>query len=225
MILSTSHNFLFVHVPKTAGTAMTAALEPFAVTGTRTPLRRALRWLPLREAPDRAYFRKHETAAAMRAKLGATVFDGFFRFTVVRNPFDHAVSHYEYLKEFRNPRKAAEFAAMSFADYLRWRTTAQGLFVPSFSVLPDQAHWLVDAAGQLLVNRVLKFESLAADFDALTAEIGLSGVKMQRINPTRAKVKGRSLASYYDPGTLDTVRALYARDFALFGYPKDLPVA
>ena len=68
MILSTSHNFLFVHVPKTAGTAMTAALEPFAVTGTRTAWRRLMRRLPLREAPEKAYFRKHETAADMRAK-------------------------------------------------------------------------------------------------------------------------------------------------------------
>jgi hypothetical protein len=225
VILSTAHSFIFVHVPKTAGTAMTAALDPYAVTGTRTPLRRVLRWLPLREAPDRAYFRKHETAAAMRAKLGPAVYDGFFRFTVVRNPFDHAVSHYEYLKEFRNPKKAAEFAAMSFADYLHWRTKARGLFVPSFSVLPDQAHWLVDGAGKLLVNRVMRFETLAADFAAVLQEIGLSGVKMQVINPTRAKVKGRSLASYYDPGTLDAVRALYARDFDLFGYSRELPAA
>ncbi|WP_395542086.1 sulfotransferase family 2 domain-containing protein [Neotabrizicola sp. sgz301269] len=223
MILSTSHNFIFVHVPKTAGTAMTAALESHAVTGTRTPLRRALRWLPVREAPDRAYFRKHETAAAMRAKLGPQVFDRFFRFTVVRNPFDHAVSHYEYLKEFRNPRKAAEFAAMSFADYLRWRSTARGLFVPSFSVLPDQAHWLVDGAGQLLVNRVMRFETLADDFAQAMEEVGLPGIRMKRINPTRAKVKGRSLVSYYDAATVAIVRRLYARDFDLFSYARDLP--
>jgi hypothetical protein len=225
VILSTSHNFIFVHVPKTAGTAMTAALEPFAVTGTRTLLRRALRWLPLREAPDRAYFRKHETAADMAAKLGPDVFARFFRFSVVRNPFDHAVSHYEYLKEFRNPQKAAAFAAMNFAEYLDWRTTARGPFVPSFSVLPDQAHWLVDGSGQLMVNRVLRFETLAADFAALTAELGLSGVRMERINPTKAKARGRAAASYYDTATIAKVQRLYARDFSLFGYSTELPAA
>lgn len=36
MILSTTHRFIFVHVPKTAGTALTAALEPYGVIGTRT---------------------------------------------------------------------------------------------------------------------------------------------------------------------------------------------
>lgn len=223
MILSTSHRFLFVHVPKTAGTALTAALDPFGVTGTRTPWQRLARQLHLRADPGRAYFRKHETAAVIRARLGAASYDGFLSFSVVRNPFDHAVSHYEYLKEFRNAARAAAFAAMSFAEYLAYRTTARGLFVPSFAVLPDQAHWLVDGAGRLLVKRVMRFETLAADFAALTAELGLPGVTMERVNPTRAKAVPKRLASYYDDGTAETVRRLYARDFGLFGYSRDLP--
>ena len=224
MILSTSHRFIFVHVPKTAGTALTAALEPYGVTGTRTALRRLIRRLPLREAPERAYFRKHETAMAIRAKIGAQDYDKFSKFSVVRNPFDHAVSHFEYLKEFRNAQKAAAFARMSFAEYLHYRTTARGLFVPAFAVLPDQAHFLVDGAGRLLVNRVLHFETLAADVALLEKDLGLPQVAMQRVNPTRAKAVAKSLASYYDEATAEGVRRLYARDFDLFGYSRDLPV-
>ena len=223
MILSTSHNFIFVHVPKTAGTALTKALEPFAVLGTRTLTRRAIRWLPFRENPARAYFRKHETANDMARKIGLQDFLGFHRFTVVRNPFDHAVSHYEYLKEFRNPKLAARFAAMSFDDYLGWRTTARGPFVPSFTVLPDQAHWLLDSQGQLLVTRVMRFETLADDFAKLSADLGLTGAAIQRINPTQARQPGRALASYYTAATTQKVRALYSRDFDLFDYPRDLP--
>lgn len=225
MILSTSHSFIFVHVPKTAGTAMTAALEPYGVGATRTLWRRALRWLPLREAADRAYFRKHETAAAMQAKLGPEVFRRFHRFTVVRNPFDHAVSHYEYLKEFRNPRRAAGFAAMSFAEYLDWRVSARGLLVPSFSVLPDQAHWLVDGEGQLMVDRILRFETLAADWARLVADIGLPGLELLHVNRTRAKSDRKPFAAYYTPDTEEAVRRLYRRDFALFGYADRLGAA
>lgn len=224
MILSVSHNFIFVHVPKTAGTAMTAALEPFGVTGTRTLWRRLLRRLPLREAPDRAYFRKHETARDIERKMGPVAFGGFHRFTVVRNPFDHAVSHYEYLKEFRNVSMAARFAQMSFAQYLDWRMTARGIFVPFFTVLPDQSHFLVDDSGErLLVDQILRFERLADDFAALTHHLGLPEITLERINPTRAKSGGRSLASYYDDATLAAVRKLYARDFRLLGYSTDLP--
>lgn len=223
MILSTSHNFIFVHVPKTAGTAMTAALEPFAVGGTRTRWRRFLRRLPLHEAPARAYYRKHETAAAMRRRMTPAVFDAFFRFTVVRNPFDHAVSHYEYLKEFRNARLAARFAAMPFADYLRHRLEPGHWRDRAFIRLPDQAHFLVDGGGRLLVQRLMRFETLADDFARLAADLGLGGLRMERINPTRARADKRPFQSYYDAETEDLLRRLYARDFALLGYSADLP--
>lgn len=202
---------------------MTAVLEPHAITGTRTLFRRALRWLPLREAPERAYFRKHETAAAIEAKLGPEVFRRFFRFSVVRNPFDHAVSHYEYLKEFRNPKKAAAFAAMSFPDYLDWRMKKRGPFVPWFSVLPDQAHFLLDDAGKIAVDRVLHFETLAAEWPRLMADLGLAGVALPLVNRTKAKSDKRPAASYYDDAAAGKVRQLYARDFDLFGYSRDLP--
>lgn len=205
---------------------MTAALEPYGVSGTRTKWRRLLRRVPVREAATKAYFRKHETALDMQRKMGEAAFAGFRKFTVVRNPFDHAVSHYEYLKEFRNPKLAARFAAMSFAEYLQWRETKRGLFVPFFTILPDQAHFIADRAGTgLLVDRVLKFENLAEDFGSLCKELGLPEIAMARINPTRAKKAGRSLESYYDDDSLATVRRLYARDFPLLGYSTDLPRA
>lgn len=210
-------------MPKTAGTALTAALEPFGVYETRTLLRRLMRRLPVQEAADRAYFRKHETACDLRNKIGASQFSDFFKFTVVRNPFDHAVSHYEYLKEFRNPKKAQMFAAMSFVDYLHWRTEKRGMFVPFFSILPDQTHFLVDKRGKkLLIDRVLRFENLADDFENLTQDLGIANVKMQRVNSTKAKQKGRSIISYYDEKTVEIVQKLYARDFSFFEYDTNV---
>lgn len=223
MILSTSHNFIFVHVPKTAGTAMTAALDPFAVQGTRTLWRRFLRRLPVHEAPERIYLRKHETAADMRRKLTPPVFDRFHRFTVVRNPFDHAVSHYEYLKEFRNAKLAARFGAMPFRDYLRHRLEPRRWSDRFFIRLPDQAHFLVGPDGRMLVERVMRFETLAADFAQLAADLRLGAVRMERINPTRSKTGARPFQSYYDAETEDLVRRLYARDFPLLGYAQELP--
>lgn len=222
MILSTSHNFIFVHVPKTAGTAMTAALEPFGVTGTRTMFRRMIRRLPVHEAPERAYFRKHETAADIRRKLTPAVYDRFVRFAVVRNPFDHAVSHYEYLKEFRNAKMAEAFSRMSFRDYLKMRSDKAGWNDRFFVMLPDQAHFLVDAQGGLLVNRLLRFESLTQDFDALAHDLGLGQISLARINPTKAKAKEKKFQDYYDDDCIAAVKTLYRRDFALFGYSTTL---
>ena len=94
MLLSTSHNFIFLHVPKTAGSSLHRVLEPYARTSTRTLWRSFSRRLPVTESPERAHFRIHATAAEIRAELSPAVYDSFLSFAVVRNPFDHAVSHF-----------------------------------------------------------------------------------------------------------------------------------
>lgn len=222
MILSQSHNFLFVHVPKTAGTALTAALSPFGVTGTRHLWRRLLRRLPVTESPDHAYLRKHETAADIRRKLSPAVFDRYHRFAVVRNPFDHAVSHYEYLKEFRNAKIAQQMAAMSFTEYLHDRLKGKTLTTRFFVRLPDQAHFITDSDETLLVHRLMRFESLHDDFNALVRDLALGDVELKQVNRTKAKSDSRSYKSYYDDESLDLVRKLYARDFRILGYSEEL---
>ena len=115
------------------------------------------------------------------------------------------------------------FAAMSFVDYLHWRTEKRGMFVPFFSILPDQTHFLVDKRGKkLLIDRVLRFENLADDFENLTQDLGIANVKMQRVNSTKAKQKGRSIISYYDEKTVEIVQKLYARDFSFFEYDTNV---
>jgi hypothetical protein len=43
-------------------------------------------------------FKEHDGAARVRALLGAKTFDGYFKFTIVRDPFDRAVSSYAFEK-------------------------------------------------------------------------------------------------------------------------------
>ncbi|MEP2533124.1 sulfotransferase family 2 domain-containing protein [Shimia sp.] len=218
MILSQSHNFIFVHVPKTAGTAMTSALEPFGVYPPRTVWRSFVRRLPIVESPDTVYLRKHESAAGVRRKLGPDVFERFHRFAVVRNPYDHAVSHYEFMKQFRIPKIAEKIANMSFADYLRYRMKKPFWNDTFFARLPDQAHFLIDENGALLVHRLMKFESLADDFDAMAHDLGMGDVTLRRVNETKSRTDKRPWKIYFDSESKELADTLYARDFALLGY-------
>lgn len=223
MILSTSHNFIFVHVPKTAGTALTSALEPFGVYPKRTLWRSIMRRLPVVEPLDKVYLRKHETARGVRRKIGPEAFGRFHRFGVVRNPYDHAVSHYEFMKQFRIPKIAQKVAAMSFADYLRYRMKPPFWNDTFFARLPNQSFFLADDDDTLLVHRVLRFESLADDFDALARDLGLGDVSLRRENATISRADKRPWQDYYakEPAAKALADQLYARDFKLLGYvPK-----
>lgn len=124
MILSTSHRFIFVHVPKTAGWSMMDTLKPYARDARRALMRSLTHRLPITYPPESARFHVRETAKAMIAKLSRLVSDSFFSFAVVREPFDHAVSHYEHLKQHRSASVARRFQQMSFEDCIR--TTSHG---------------------------------------------------------------------------------------------------
>ena len=223
MILSLKYQFIFVHVPKTAGSAITAALRPYANTPERTLWSSVKRRLPINEPPELAHFRIHDTAARIRAKLSPEVYARFHSFAVVRNPFDHAVSHFEYMKQYRNARIAARFARMSFEAYLADRMKGTGFFSRIFVRLPDQSYFVVGRDGQLAVDSLLRFEAITDEFDTLASNLRLPAPEIAEHNQTRARNRSRPLAEWYNATTLDMVRTLYDRDFDMLGYPRDFP--
>lgn len=223
MIISTQYKFIFVHIPKTAGLSVTDAFGRYGRGRVRTLLRSTLRRLPFRESPEQAHFRVHEPASKMIEKLGRDVFERFLSFSVVRNPFDHAVSHYEYMKQFRIRSTADKVGKMSFEEYLRYRMKPPFWNDTIFARLPDQMYFLVDESEQIVVDRLVRFENLSSELEALAAELRLPQFALNHVNKTRSKTASRPFQSYYDTGTIDLVRTIYARDFDGLGYSRDLP--
>lgn len=199
---------------------MTSTLDRFGSSPKRTIWRSILRRLPIKQSPNAVYLRKHETVSGVRRKISPAVFAGFHTFAVVRNPYDHAVSHYEFMKQFRIPSVAAKVAAMSFADYLRYRMKRPFWNDTFFARLPNQSHFVVDESGQLLVQRILRYETLDVDFGRLATELGFGEVQLPRINETLNRTKRRPWQSYYDAEVKELAEQLYATDFDLFRYPR-----
>jgi hypothetical protein len=212
VLLSNRERFLFVHVPKTAGTALTRALEPFADSRPREGLRKFLSRLPAPESELKAAFRMHVTARWARVKLPRPVFEDYCKFSVVRNPFDRAVSHYHWQSQYPDQRNYSRTQEMSFRDYLRDFKRRQ--------LWHDerQVRYLCDRKGKLLIDRVLRFETLADDFSALMAELGIQA------SLARHKTSQHEpYPTYYDEETKALAVEIFARDFETFGYSTELP--
>jgi hypothetical protein len=226
MEISHTHRFLFVHVPKTGGTTIAEALAPHAETLHPNPALTLLHALPVPlPVPRLAWFEQHDYAARIRWKLTPALWDRYLTFTCVRNPFDHAISHYEFARRLRYPKVRRRMADMSFEDCLAWRLSERRperlSRVWRFARLPDQAFFACDREGRLLVNRVLKTETLREDLPRLLTDLGLP--PPPAIGHARRSKRRREGSAYLTPRAVELIRELYARDFDLFGYERDVP--
>lgn len=223
MIISEQYGFIFVHIPKTAGLAVTDAFGKYGRPRGRTIWRSISRRMPFQESPSVAHFRVHEPASKMIAKLSRPVFDSFLSFSVIRNPFDHAVSHYEYMKQFRIKSTAQKVGDMSFREYLEYRMKPPFWNDTIFARMPDQCYYLTDKSGQIAVKRLVRFENLREELEDLSRDLKLPDFALRHVNKTKAARK--PMESYYDSDTIDLVRRIYHRDFGALGYSRDYPTS
>jgi hypothetical protein len=177
--------FVFIHINKTGGSSIEQALRiPF----------------------------EHKTAREKIAEIGRRAWDRKTTFAVVRNPWDKVVSHFHY--RVQTNQTGLGDGGISFED---WVGAAYRDRDPAYLDTPimfsPQRDWLVDASDEVAVDRVLRFESLEADFGSLMDELGRDATL-----PHLKASSRRSYREYYDDATADIVRRVFAPDLELFGY-------
>lgn len=225
MLISEDYGFIFIHVPKTAGTSVSAVLEPLAQYRRPSPWIKLRRRLPGPLPARSHYFSQHARAEDVRRRIGAGRFDGLFSFAFVRDPYSHALSHYRHLSRYRHERIARQVRRMDFAAFLRWRADGARRphwhYVERVAFMGDQAGFVTDAAGRVLVNRICRFERLQEEMRWLSARLGLPALALPHMLATGAAAEAETAeGALFTPEAIATINRLYARDFDLFGYPR-----
>lgn len=218
VLYSPHFKFLFVHIPKTGGTSLRAALKPL--------LRRDpwyyLMWFPQRLSHLSGHrtvtkFPRHAKIIAAKEMLPPEIFDSLFKFSVVRNPWDMQVSSFHHLHK-EHPRAVEGLG--DFKDFVRYKLDpgrpANNLLDISAIVQMD---FLCDLHGKLLVDDIVHFENLHDDYARVVKKIGL---KAPPALPHKRKGKRRSdFRTYYDDATAAIVADWYRADIDQFGYTFD----
>ena len=211
MVISYEKNFLFIHVPKTAGTSIRASLSRYAHLPDQFWENRLLERIGIRVnhwGPSRRKrFRYHSTALQLQGNLPGGVFDRLFKFAFVRNPWDLLVSLYSFIPNRPTNRHSTRVAAMSFAA-----------FVDEWTLRPEisQKSFLCDRTGKCLMDYVGRFENLTDDYAEICRRIGITA-DLGHFNSSR-RVDYREM---YSPELKSLVASRLAEDIEMFGYEFD----
>jgi Sulfotransferase family len=201
-MISFQKQFLFVHIPKTAGNSVQSVLgnysedEIVALRGEQDGIER----FGLRNPKYK--IKKHSTLAEYKSALGEAQFDGLYKFTCVRNPWDRMVSYYFTPTQQVGAWDRKKFSkiisrALSVADYLRLGKGEE------------------DPFGN--VDYIMRFENLADDFRIVCATLGIPTASL----PQHNRSNHEHYSKYYTDELRELVRERFASEIERFGYTFD----
>jgi hypothetical protein len=212
MILSTDPKFLFIHIPKTAGTSVEESLYYYQ---------------------DFKYHHMvHGCSLQFKQYLNDDFFDELFKFSFLRNPWDLQVSCWRYY--VRN-----HGVDMDFNEYIEWKFT--GSIEDMKDRLPKDnpdvnitllrngfyihrtplTYFLIDEQGNYLVDYIGSIERLQEHFSFITDKLGIKDAFLPHVNVSTIRDDSPDYRDYYNEKSIELVRSRFALDIFLYGYSFD----
>jgi hypothetical protein len=215
MLISHRHRFIYTKTFKTGGTSVEAYFEPFCMapgewtlSHDRAQYESAHGVIGFRgiNPPPGLRWWNHMGAAEIRERCGAAVWDGYFKFCVVRNPFDRAVSAFYFA------RSKGRLPASDAADPLQLERWLAG-----GGLRMDREQYLID--GAFALDGVLRHECLQADLEALCGHLGLpwEPERLPRFKAGLRPAESRPDA-LFTPRAVALIEAACAWELENFGY-------
>jgi len=227
MLISHRYKFIYTKTVKTAGTSVESYFERFCMPeGEWTPAHFREKY----ESPagiigyrgsepvgDRKWY-NHMPAERIKTQIGDETWKRYFKFCVIRNPFEKALSAFAHFGKnhsipggpgglwFRLTHRSCSGEQLRF---LHWLT---------FHGPPiDRDKFTIHS--KLCLNDLIRYESLAADMERICKSIGVSW-EPALLPEFKSGIRSKDCTSsqLYTPPALRLVAKAYAFEIAAFGY-------
>ncbi len=231
MIISHRYQFIFLKTSKSAGTSIEIALSRFCgpqdivtpVSEEDEALRAAAGGAPARAYPvkktrytpvdwfrygfrgkEKQYFYNHIPARKLKRRLDADTWNRYFRFCVVRNPWDRVISQY-----FWRCRDIPEDRRPTLDEFLESRHVRS---------LQRKGYKLYTTGGKVQVDHICRYENLSEDLEFVRQKLGLP----EPLTLPGAKSAHRSDRRHYreilTPRQRERIAKLFADEIRLMNY-------
>lgn len=168
MIVGHTHRFIFIKTVKTAGTSIEVELSQIVEEeAIVTPI-----YPPNENHKPRNYklddgrkFYNHMPATEVSVYLGKERFASYFKFCVEREPVDKCISHFSMRKN--SPYHNETTKHKTWFDYVKEKK------------FPVDAKKYLSKTGNLLVDRIIRYENLPEEMDKLCEQLGIAKLALK----------------------------------------------
>lgn len=224
-IINHTYGLVFVHVPKNAGTSVSRYFSRLSTYRDLEIGATELGEAYVHQFSRRFKLRKHSTFREIRAVMGADVLATYTTVAVIRDPVERACSIFRFLNHWDQWRQLERWQPF-IEDFDRHRKIEHFLASEFFAAPgPDrlfmpQVTWIANDTGEkLLVDRLLRLESLQQDMGRLVSDLDLPqdllGDFDEHVNETDKAKRIR-----LDRASKARVRERYRQDYELLGYDQ-----
>lgn len=239
VLISHKHHFIFTKTFKTGGSTVEKYFQQFClpdhlaginfnefyegsegIVGKRGGNRKPDKW------------HSHISAEKLKNQVNEEVWNKYFKFTIVRNPFTKLISAYFFLKELE---RRSDFSK-KLKNRIKWHFPLKPEFYPPYVIdhpekdIPNFQKWLKKGAfwddklvfrinAEICVDYVMKVERLEEEIQTICKKLNLPFNPDQipkaksRVKPSWAKP-----ALFYNDEMMKLVKEKYEFELKEFGY-------
>jgi hypothetical protein len=166
----------------------------------------------------RSKFTEHMAAAKVRAAVGEEIWNSYYKFTIVRHPYDRFVSRYFHDMHYMytNPNKRNR-------EEMTWGINSPDTFIRYKSDRVNENWRLYSDNDKILVDKVVRYENMKEDLAEVSESIGIGCNLHDQMKEIRTKGQTRPSSQSGVDDVLTTsdklsIYLLCRREFELFGY-------
>lgn len=210
MLVSHRKKFIYTKTAKTAGTSIESYFEKYCMPDNLWTFKHArneyissdgiIGFRGSKDQLKKQIYYNHMHAIEIQRNIGKQLWDDYYKFSVIRDPFDKLVSAFYF---------SARDSDGSIESFRKWLING--------GIVKDQNTYLID--GKVCMDYFIRYENLHDGVKHVcnTLKLPYSSTEIPKLK-TKFRNRGIPLHEFYDAKSIGIVQEAYGFELDYFGY-------